>query len=142
MPLIQWVILNLSEVGCFIQSNSALVAIASVKRKAQCLITSDSQLTCDAIVTPSAKPKPNPGFENDPNNLTGVYAILPNFFNEKKYRYVSIDFTFNGSTYHSEFYSDKEITVGIDKIKMTTANRAPAVSLKKIEGLHGKTYNL
>jgi hypothetical protein len=161
MPLIQWIMLNLVETSCFIESNSELTANGQVCASVSSLIESDSSVMAAAtiIAAPSCliesssqviangsvihKTKPQPAFENDPANLPGVFAIVPNFtLGKRKYKYVEIEFTFRDAKYRSEFYSGKEIAVAINQISMETANDAPTVSLNMIEGLHGKTHNL
>lgn len=134
MPLIQWIMLNLVETYCFIESESSLtcdatvadsnscnitstssvIANANIQAGGGCEITSDSELICHA----TKKAKPTPGFENDPANLTGTYAIVPNFFGKKKYKYVHIDFSFRDDKYRNEFYSDKDIDIKINKVDL------------------------
>jgi len=161
MPLIQWILLNLEDNACLIESDSdcsgsasvirsaacviesaaQVTAIASASLSSKCSITSDSQVFCNGTVIHKVKPKP--AFEADPANLVGTYAIVPDFFGKKKYKYVQVDFTFKEATYHNEFYSAKEIFVDIAKISIETKEtKLPIVSLKKIEGLHGKTHDL
>ena len=159
MPLIQWIMLNLVDVQCRIESNSTLIAsatlaahvsctiegdseltvVGNVLSGAACAITSNSSITCNATV----RPKPTVVFDDSRNNLGATYAIVFPDVNVKKYKYVEINFTFKRRKYKKEFFSDKEIGVVVDRIRLqSNEERLPIISLKKIEGLHGKTYHL
>jgi hypothetical protein len=128
-----------SAVSCDIEGDPALTVTAEVLSGAACTITSNSSMICNATV----KPKQQPVFDDNVNNLGATYAIVYPDVNVKKYKYVEINFTFKRRKYKKEFFSDKEIGVVVDRIRLQSKEeRLPIISLKKIEGLHGKTYHL
>ena len=135
MPLIQWILLNLEDAACHIEAGSILSGSAAATINASCEIIAGSEMlgtgviakqascaieagsSCSGTATVHHRVRPQPAFENDRANLVGTYAILPNF-GKKKYKYVHIDFIFNNAKYEKEFYTEKEISMAINEIKL------------------------
>lgn len=84
--------------------------------------------SCVSYVTATANIESGPpavvrtvGF--DRSNLTGTYAIVMPRFGQRRFRYIEIDFTYGGTTYHKAYYTEKEIDIA-----MTDVYREPAAS--------------
>ena len=148
MPLIQWIMQNLSTgrtllecelsifARCQVSKPTILECISTIFAHCEVILPAPTILECESTLfaTATVLPGPKSGVPLYPRewNLTGVYAILPNDY--RKHKFIEINFKFDGDTYNESRYTENGVVVGIKDVLFEESNEEvkPVIKIENI----------